>query len=61
VEFSAKSQQIVFGRDLAIGDDSEAKIKQNLRATNFEHVIEPFDLGEVSFHSRVGCSELSPI
>lgn len=51
LEFSAKSHQIVFGRDLAIGDESEAMIKQNLRINNFEHVIEPFDLGEVSFHS----------
>jgi len=51
LEFSAKSHQIVFGRDLKIGDDSEVKIKNNLRINNFEHVIEPFDLGEVSFHS----------
>ena len=26
-------------------------IQQKLRVTNFKHVIEPFDLGEVSFHS----------
>jgi ectoine hydroxylase-related dioxygenase (phytanoyl-CoA dioxygenase family) len=51
LEFSAKSQQIVFGRDLQIGDDSELKIKDNLRINNFDHVIEAFDLGEVSFHS----------
>lgn len=51
LEFSAKSHQIVFGRDLKIGDDSEVQIKQNLRLNNFAHVVEPFDLGEVSFHS----------
>lgn len=51
LEFSAKSQEIVSGRDLEIGDESENKIRQNLRINNFEHVIEPFDLGEVSFHS----------
>jgi len=51
LEFSAKSHQIVFGRDLKIGDESEEKIRQNLRINNFEHVIEPFELGEVSFHS----------
>lgn len=51
LEFSAKSHQIVFGRELAIGDESEVQIKKNLRINNFEHVIEPFDLGEVSFHS----------
>jgi ectoine hydroxylase-related dioxygenase (phytanoyl-CoA dioxygenase family) len=51
LEFSAKSQQIVSGRDLEIGDESENQIRQNLRINNFEHVIEPFDAGEVSFHS----------
>lgn len=51
LEFSAKSHQIVFGRDLKIGDESEAKIQQNLRINNFEHIVEPFELGEVSFHS----------
>jgi ectoine hydroxylase-related dioxygenase (phytanoyl-CoA dioxygenase family) len=51
LEFSAGSHQIVEGRDLKIGDDSEKLIAQKLRVTDFEHVIEPFDLGEVSFHS----------
>ena len=51
LEFSAGSHVIVDGRELAISDDSEQKIEQRLRVTDFEHVIEPFDLGEVSFHS----------
>ncbi len=51
LEFSAASHAIVEGRELAIGDESEAKIEQKLRVTDFKHVIEPFDLGEVSFHS----------
>jgi ectoine hydroxylase-related dioxygenase (phytanoyl-CoA dioxygenase family) len=51
LEFSAGSHVIVEGRDLAISDDSETKIAERLRVTDFEHVIEPFDLGEVSFHS----------
>ena len=51
LEFSAKSHQIVEGRDLEISDESETKIKERLRVTDFEHVIEPFDIGEVSFHS----------
>jgi len=51
LEFSAGSHVIVEGRELAIGDDSETKIQQKLRVTDFKHVIEPFDLGEVSFHS----------
>lgn len=51
LEFSAGSHQIVEGRELAIGDESETLIQQRLRVTDFRHVIEPFDLGEISFHS----------
>lgn len=51
LEFSAGSHVIVEGRELAIGDDSEVTIQKKLRVTDFKHVIEPFDLGEVSFHS----------
>lgn len=51
LEFSAGSHVIVEGRELAIGDESEQIIQQKLRVTDFEHVIEPFELGEVSFHS----------
>ena len=51
LEFSAGSHQIVEGRELAIGDESETVIQQKLRVTDFKHVIEPFDAGEISFHS----------
>jgi ectoine hydroxylase-related dioxygenase (phytanoyl-CoA dioxygenase family) len=51
LEFSAGSHTIVEGRELAIGDESEVAIQQRLRVTDFKHVIEPFDLGEISFHS----------
>jgi len=51
LEFSAGSHQIIEGRDLEIGDESERLIQQKLKVTNFNHVIEAFDLGEVSFHS----------
>jgi len=51
LEFSAQSHQIVEGRELEIGDESEDFISNRLRITDFEHLIEPFDLGEVSFHS----------
>lgn len=51
LEFSAGSHRIVEGRDLKISDDSEKLIAEKLRVTDFEHVIEPFELGEVSFHS----------
>jgi len=51
LEFSAGSHQIVSGRDLQISDESEKLIYEKLRVTDFKHVIEPFDLGEISFHS----------
>lgn len=51
LEFSAGSHAIIEGRELAISDDSEKMIAQKLRVTDFKHVIEPFELGEVSFHS----------
>jgi len=51
LEFSAGSHTIVEGRELAIGDESEAEMKRRLRVTDFEHVVEPFEAGEVSFHS----------
>ena len=51
LEFSAASHQIIEGRELAIGDESELKIGQRLRVTDFKHVTEAFEEGEISFHS----------
>lgn len=51
LEFSAGSHRIVEGRELEIGDESEILIQQRLRVTDFKHIIKPFDMGEVSFHS----------
>lgn len=51
LEFSAGSHHILDGRDLAIGDESEKLIQKRLKVTDFPHVIEPFDIGEISFHS----------
>jgi hypothetical protein len=51
LEFSAKSYQLHGGRELKISDESEQLIAKKLRINDFEHVVEPFDLGEVSFHS----------
>lgn len=51
LEFSAGSHIIVEGRELAISDESEAILQKKLRVTDFKHVIEPFDVGEISFHS----------
>lgn len=66
LEFSAGSHQIVSGRDLSISDDSEIKIGERLRVTDFPHVIEPFEAGEISFHSgwvfhRAGSNSTSQI
>ena len=51
LEFSAGSHQIVEGRELEISNESEVIIQQRLRVTDFAHIIEPFDVGEISFHS----------
>ena len=51
LEFSAGSHQIKEGRDLMISDQSEKIVDQNLRVTDYKHVIETFDIGEVSYHS----------
>jgi len=51
LEFSAGSHRIVEGRELEISDESEQLIREKLRVTDFVHVIEPFDAGEISFHS----------
>lgn len=51
VEFSAKSQQLQEGRTLKISDDSENIIQKKLTLNDFKKVVEPFETGEVSFHS----------
>ena len=51
VEFSAKSQQLQEGRTFKISDDSETIIQKKLTLNDFKKVVEPFETGEVSFHS----------
>ena len=51
LEFSAGSQQLLEGRQIEIGDESEEKIGKLLRLTDFEQHVSPYALGEVSFHS----------
>lgn len=48
--FYAQSQTASLGRDLAISDESEAKITAQMEASGFDFVSCGFDLGEVSFH-----------
>jgi ectoine hydroxylase-related dioxygenase (phytanoyl-CoA dioxygenase family) len=47
--FSVGSQQFETGRDLAISDDSEEKMRFNLR--NYPIDEGPYALGEISYHS----------
>ena len=49
--FSKGSQKYEIGRDLAISDESEQIIQQELSDKNLELDESGFDLGEVSFHS----------
>lgn len=42
LEFSAGNHQIVEGRDIEIGDESESAIQKRLRVTDFKHVIESY-------------------
>ena len=51
LEFSAGSHTLTAGRDLQISDESEAMLGEKLLEAGFPHVVEPFDAGEVSFHS----------
>lgn len=49
--FARKSHQFKFGRNLEISDESEAKLQAALADQGFPLDEEPFDLGEVSYHS----------
>ncbi len=51
LEFSARSQQLQEGRTLKISDDSEYFIQKKLTLNDFKKVVEPFEMGELSFHS----------
>jgi ectoine hydroxylase-related dioxygenase (phytanoyl-CoA dioxygenase family) len=51
VAFSAGSHARDFGRELAISDESEARISKALLAARLPVHEAPFDLGEVSVHS----------
>ena len=48
--FYSGSQSVPIGRDLGISDESEARISATMNEHGFPFVVEPFELGEVSFH-----------
>ena len=50
LEYSAGSDQLIDGRDKEISDESQQFLETALKNKGFVHVVEPFDLGEVSFH-----------
>lgn len=50
LSFAIGSQRISFGRDLEISDESEKKINEHLKLSDFPIDESPYDLGEVSFH-----------
>jgi ectoine hydroxylase-related dioxygenase (phytanoyl-CoA dioxygenase family) len=49
--FAPRSHTFDLGRDLEISDQSQSAIEKKLFAHNLGQFEEPFDLGEVSFHS----------
>jgi ectoine hydroxylase-related dioxygenase (phytanoyl-CoA dioxygenase family) len=49
--FAAGSHRMTFGRDLEISDESERSLRKALESGRFREVNEPYELGEVSFHS----------
>ncbi len=51
LEFSEGSHRLGAGRDLAISDESEHAIDRLLSDGRYRHVVEPFSLGEASFHA----------
>jgi ectoine hydroxylase-related dioxygenase (phytanoyl-CoA dioxygenase family) len=51
LEFSAGSAELTDGRDKEISDESQDVLEQLLKSSGFPHVVEAFDLGEVSFHT----------
>ena len=50
LEFSSQSFKLTTGRDKEIGDESQQMLNETLDKEGFKHVIEPFEIGEVSFH-----------
>ncbi len=51
LEFSAGSALLTDGRDKEISDESQDFIDALLKKAGFPHVVEPYALGEVSFHT----------
>lgn len=50
LEFSSGSAALVDGRDKEISDESQHVLENLLKNSGYPHIVEAFDLGEVSFH-----------
>jgi ectoine hydroxylase-related dioxygenase (phytanoyl-CoA dioxygenase family) len=50
LEFSSQSHKLTIGRDQEIGDESQQIVEQSLQKEGYKHVVEAFEMGEVSFH-----------
>ena len=50
LEFSAGSFKLTTGRDKPIGDESQELLRATLEQEGYQHVIDPFEAGEISFH-----------
>lgn len=48
--FARGSHNFSYGRDLPISDESERRLKQAVAEQRFEDVVEPYALGDASFH-----------
>lgn len=51
LEFSAGSFALEDGRDKEISDESQDFLEKELKRLGFPQVVEPFELGEISFHT----------
>ena len=51
IAFAAGSQKMTAGRDLEISDESDRAVRKAIEAGRYRLDAEPFELGEVSFHS----------
>lgn len=48
--FARGSHNFSFGRDLPISDESEKRLKQAVAEQHFQDVVQPYALGDASFH-----------
>lgn len=51
LEFCSGSQHLIAGREHSISDNSEIEINKSIKLNNLPQIVEPFDIGEVSYHS----------